>query len=213
VANLRLVSTPILIYGSRMLARLARDVLESQPELKFAGYVDDVNEGHEILGGLDHVAADPELSLFPICPAIGYSNQPARWQAIGRARARGFKLRSLIHESVYLGRASEIAEGCLLLPRAIVDREARLGTGTLMWPASTVAHECVLGDNVVICSHAIVAGNVRVGAHTFIGIGASIVDNVTIGEHCFIGAGVIVFESLPDHTRIIARPNGLKMPR
>ena len=80
---------PVLIYGSRILARLSRDMVEASADMRFAGYVDDLAEGPDIVGGLDDVASDPSLSLALVCPAIGYGDLALRWRLIEGVRNRG----------------------------------------------------------------------------------------------------------------------------
>ena len=205
------MSHKILIYGSRILARLARDILETDANLEFAGYINDWEGGEDIVGGLAEVLARPDLTGLPICPAIGYTDLAARWKAIEAFCEAGFPLYTLRHPCAFVKPSAEVSPGAILMPQTAVDRSARLGRGVVMWPGAVVNHECQVGDNVFLSSQCVLAGRSQVGSHSFLGVGATILDGVKVGSSCFVGAGVLVFDDLPDHSHVIARPNAVRM--
>jgi sugar O-acyltransferase (sialic acid O-acetyltransferase NeuD family) len=201
---------PVLIYGSRILARLSRDMVEASADMRFAGYIDDLNEGPEIVGGLDKVVSDPGLGRALVCPAIGYADLALRWRLIEGVRSQGLKLATLRHPGDYLGRDAQLGEGGIFLPGSHIDLECSFGIGVVLWPGAIVNHHCAIGDNVFVCSGATVCGCAVIGPHTFIGAGATVVNEAKIGSHCFVGAGVLVHGDLADGSRIVARPNYIR---
>jgi sugar O-acyltransferase (sialic acid O-acetyltransferase NeuD family) len=204
------VRQPILVYGSGILGRLSRDMVEASTKARFAGYIDDLREGPEIVGGLDKVASDRHLSRAFVCPAIGYADMALRWRIIEGVRSHRLKLATLRHPGDYLGRDAKLGEGGIFLPGSHIDRECSLGVGVVLWPGATINHHCAIGDNVFVCSGATICGCAAIGPHSFIGAGATVVDEAKIGSHCFVGAGVLVHGDLPDGSRIVARPNYLR---
>jgi sugar O-acyltransferase (sialic acid O-acetyltransferase NeuD family) len=197
----------ILIYGSRILARLARDLVDAYPDKVFAGYLNDWEEGPEIVGTLSEVSEQPRYSGHGICPAIGYTDLPARWAAVENTLQANFALASLQHSSAVASVHAQIGSGAILMAQSVVDRGSVLGRANVLWPGAIVNHDCRLGDNVFVSAGCVMAGGSQVGSHSFLGVGATLVNGVKVGSHCFVGAGVLVYDDLPDGTRVVARPN------
>lgn len=152
---------------------------------------------------------------------LGNPDAPAQWrvhiafvgigaQALGRRRAiinrySSFTPATIIASDASVAPGSDIAPGCAVLRRAVVNN-ARLGEHTVVNTGALIEHGCSIGSNCFIGPGAVVCGEVTVGSDTFIGAGAVIRNGVTIPSATTIGMGAVVTESLPASGTYVGNP-------
>lgn len=178
----------LLVYGSLEFGRVVRD-LARQCGHTFAGYVDDVHHGGEVLGNFEEVARRFPPERFEWALAIGYRDLAARWTAFQRVKARGYRLPPLVHPRAYVHDPGRLGEGCFVMASAVVDLQASLGALVVVWPGAVVNHDSVVGENCFLSPNATVCGCVTIGRQVFVGAGATIVDHVDVPAGTFVKAG------------------------
>lgn len=178
----------LLVYGSLEFGRVVRD-LALQCGHAFAGYVDDVHRGAEVLGPFDDVARRYPPDQFALALAIGYRDLDARWTVFQRVKARGYRLPPLVHPRAYVHDPGRLDEGCFVMAGAVVDLAASLGALVVAWPGVVVNHDSVVGENCFLSPNATVCGCVTIGRQVFVGAGATIVDHVEVPAGTFVKAG------------------------
>jgi sugar O-acyltransferase (sialic acid O-acetyltransferase NeuD family) len=100
-----------------------------------------------------------------------------------------------VHDSVLLG------DGCLLLPRAVVNVDTRIGANCVLGAGSSVDHDGLLGDHVRVDAGCHLAGTVRVGENAWLHTGVCVTPGKTIGAGCVVEAGSVVVRDLPPGCR------------
>jgi len=180
----------LLVYGSREFGQVVRD-LACQCGFHFAGFVDDIDRGPEILGTWDEVSRHHDPTRHSVAMAIGYSHLRERRALCERVRAQGYEMPALIHPRAYVRDAAAIGAGSFIMAGAVVDFAARVGPFAVAWPGATINHHAEIGANTFISPNAAVCGYSVVGEDCFIGAGATIVDHRTLPPGSFVKAGSV----------------------
>lgn len=173
------------------------------PGIEIAGYIAPAESGAMPLPWLGDDAAfrarySPEDVELLCAFVYGGRRRPdltLRARIIASYSAYAFS--TLVAPSAVVTPRSEIAGGCAVLHRAVVNR-ARLGQHCVVNTGAIVEHDCRIGDNVFIGPGAVLGGDVEVGCDSFIGLGARIRNGVRIGEGVTIGMGAVVTADVPE---------------
>jgi sugar O-acyltransferase (sialic acid O-acetyltransferase NeuD family) len=181
---------PILVYGSREFGQVVRD-LAGQCGHPFAGFIDDVDRGPEILGTWQEVSRNRDPALHSVAMAIGYHHLAERRALCERVRAQGYETPALIHSRAYVRDAAAVGAGSFVMAGAVVDFAARVGPFAVIWPGATINHHAEVGANTFISPNATVCGYSVVGENCFVGAGATIVDHRTVPAGSFVKAGSV----------------------
>ncbi|MDB5375925.1 MAG: acetyltransferase [Rubritepida sp.] len=169
--------------------------------------------GFEVAGFLDGRAPLPEVLGLPVLgPEAAHDGGPllialgdnaARLAAAGRL---GAALPVLLHPSVVRARSAELAEGAVVMPRAVLGAQARVGRLALVNTGAIVEHDVELGEGAHIAPGAVLCGGVRIGARALVGAGAVVAPNIQVGEGAVIGAGASVIENVDAFSRVAGVP-------
>jgi UDP-perosamine 4-acetyltransferase len=134
------------------------------------------------------------------CVAIG--DPTARLEAAARLEAMGFVLPPLVHPSTLRASSASVAEGAVVLPRAVLGALARIGRLAIVTTGAIVEHDAVVEEGALIGPGAVLPGGVQVGARAQIGAGAACRPYVRIGAGAVVGVGAAVVEDVPDGARV-----------
>ncbi len=116
-----------------------------------------------------------------------------------------FHQATLIAPSAWTSRGSQIADGCAVMARAVVN-ESTLGAMTIINTGAIIEHGCQIGENVFIGPGAIVCGGVSIGNDTFIGAGAILKQGIEITSGTTIGMGAVVTHNITSPGLYIGNP-------
>lgn len=180
----------LLVYGSREFALVVRD-LAGQCGHPFAGFVDDIERGPEILGSWQEVSRGHGPALYSVAMAIGYAHLRERRALYERVRAQGYETPSLIHPRAYVRDPATVGGGAFIMAGAVIDVGARVGQFAVIWPGATVNHYAEIGANTFVSPNVAICGYSVVGEDCFIGAGATIVDHRSVPAGSFVKAGSV----------------------
>lgn len=180
----------ILVYGSREFGRVVKD-LALQCGHQFAGYIDDIDRGSEILGPWDAVTGTHPAPGHTLAFAVGYRHLKERRALFMRARAQGYATPALIHPRAYVRDPAAIGAGAFVMAGATVDVGALVGEFAVIWPGACISHDSVVGTNTFVSPNATICGKSTVGDDCFIGAGAVVVDHQSVAAGSFIKAGSV----------------------
>jgi sugar O-acyltransferase (sialic acid O-acetyltransferase NeuD family) len=178
----------ILVYGSREFGQVVCD-LAGQCGYGFAGFIDDIDRGPQILGTWQEVSRGHDPALHGVAMAIGYRHLRERRALCERVRAQGYETPALIHPRAYVRDAAAIGAGAFIMAGAVVDFAARVGPFAVVWPGATINHHADIGANTFISPNAAICGYSVVGEDCFIGAGATVIDHRTVPAGSFVKAG------------------------
>lgn len=178
---------PIVIIGASSFGRLVQALLKDAGS-QFGGFVDDYNDGNDILGTLD-VLSDPSFKdRYDLALAIGYRHLKARRRIFHQCTERGFHFPSIVHPRAYVSQEALLGPACIVMAGANVDAFSEIRGACVLWPGAIVSHDCVVGENTFVSPNATICGFVHIGHSTFVGAGSTIVNGVQIPEASFIKA-------------------------
>jgi sugar O-acyltransferase (sialic acid O-acetyltransferase NeuD family) len=177
----------VLVYGSLLMGSVVRSLVEDCGH-EFAGFIDDINPGPEVLGGFEAVCASHPPASFACVNAIGYRDLATRRKVSERIRAAGYQTPILIHPRAYLASSVTAGNGALVMATASIDHRVTLGEDVVVWPAATVSHDSTIGGNTFLSPAAIICGDCRIGRDCFIGAGAVVVSYCDVPDSTFVKA-------------------------
>ncbi|MCM1482731.1 MAG: acetyltransferase [Muribaculaceae bacterium] len=102
-----------------------------------------------------------------------------------------YKSVSIIAPTAIVVPGSDIAAGCAVMHRAVVNG-ATIGSHSIINTGAIVEHGCILGGNVFVGPGAVLCGGVHVGSDVFIGAGATIRNGVSICSGAVVAMGAVV---------------------
>jgi sugar O-acyltransferase (sialic acid O-acetyltransferase NeuD family) len=117
-----------------------------------------------------------------------------------------FNYYKAVHLDATVSNFATVAEGTVIMPKAVVNAGAVVGSHCILNTGSVVEHDCVLASYVHVSPNASLAGNVTVGEGSHVGIGACVIQGVVIGKWTVIGAGAVVLNDVPDYAVVVGNP-------
>lgn len=178
----------LLVYGSGVFGGVVRVLLEECGH-EFAGFIDDVNGGPDVLGAFDAVAGTHPPAAHACVNAVGYKDLAARRRVTDRVLAAGYAMPALVHPRASVGATSTIAPGALVMAGALVDAKVAIGAHVVIWGGAVVSHDSVVGANTFLSPNSTICGCCRIGPDCFIGAAAVVVDHAVVPGSTRIKAG------------------------
>jgi acetyltransferase EpsM len=195
----------INLYGASGHAKVILGIIASIGDVEVAYIFDDDESitsllGHEVLSPSVHY---DKLNRYPLIMSVGSNS--VREQLVNHLESSLFS-KALIHSSAQVSEATELKEGSVVMPLAVINASTVIGRHSIINTAAVVEHDCELADFVHISPKACICGGVSIGHGTHIGAGAMVIPNISIGENCIIGAGTVVNKNLLDGLKVVGNP-------
>ena len=171
----------MLVYGSRLFGGVIRCLIQDSGH-EFAGFIDDVHEGPDVLGPFDVIQKSHPPSGYGCVNAVGYANLSARRTVTDRIQEAGYMMPVLVHPRAYVSNTSSVGPGTFVMAGALVDCYVAIGAGVVVWPGACVSHDCAVGANTFLSPNCTVCGDCRVGSDCFVGAAAVIVSHAVVPD-------------------------------
>ena len=199
-----------LIYGAGKLGQqIATLYINAHGEGSIIGYIDDTQPTgkpigtHMVLGSLDHVAKHPHMQQVPVLFAIGYSNMPARMQALTRLEESGLALASFIHPSAHVAQDATIADGVIIQAGAVVDIGCTIGAGSYLDIGALVGERVTLGKANYLSAGCVIGGSCTVGNGNFFGMQSALVEDIACGDYNRLHMQTALTRSIAHHAQVM----------
>jgi sugar O-acyltransferase (sialic acid O-acetyltransferase NeuD family) len=197
----------IFVYGAGGHGKVVADILISNKEKRFAGFVDDRAQltgtdviGYPVLGNGDWLHR--QKIKHPVAVVLGVGNNRSRCQLARRCAGWDIQILTAIHRTAVVASSAELGRGTVVMAAAVINSEARLGEGVIVNTGAVVEHDVEIGDFAHISPNACLGGASRLGAASHLGLGAVVLPDVSVGSESIIGAGAVVLKDLP--SKIVA---------
>ncbi len=105
----------------------------------------------------------------------------------------------LIHKSAEISFFTEIGDGTVVMPKAVIGPNSKVGKFCLINTQGSIDHDCVMLDYASLAPAAVTGGAVSIGLRTAISIGATIKHGIKIGNDCVVGANSYLNRDLPSN--------------
>jgi len=171
----------VLVYGSRLFGGVIRCLVEDAGH-QFAGFIDDVHEGQDVLGPFEATRLTHPPPEYACVNAVGYSDLGARRAVSARIEAAGYPMPALVHPRASVSTTSSVGAGAFVMAGALVDCHVAIGAGVVIWPGACVSHDCTIGANTFLSPNCTVCGDCHVGESCFVGAGAVIVSHAVVAD-------------------------------
>lgn len=202
---------PLVIVGVGGHGREVLDIVEAvnarSPTLAFLGFVDDNQDGTEVLArrGARIVGGIDDLTSTSAAYVLGIGSPQIR-RHIDERVPGACRPATLIHPSASVGSDVHLGPGNILAAGARITTNVRTGRHTHMNVAATVAHDCRLGDYVSLSPGVHLSGNVVVEDGVLLGTGAVVTPGCRIGAQAVVGAGAVVVDDVAPGTTVVGVP-------
>jgi len=189
------VAQRVILVGGGGHARVVGEAIVASG-LELIGYVDPmpVPATSDALR-VPYLGNDEAIERYPdavLALGVGAVGLPHRRRIVAERLGAGRRWVSIVHPSAYVSPSASMADGAVILPRAMLHAGVRAGAHSLVNSGATVDHDSVLGEHVLIGPGAVLGGGVVVGDDAFIGMGAIIRNNVHIGSGAVVAMGAVV---------------------
>ena len=193
----------VLIIGARLdgYAGAIWDTLELTGEYEIVGFVDSAPELQKtVIRGVPVVGSTNDLFTLKIkadCAHIAVGDNVARWEIYNVLKKRGLKVVTLIHPTAIVSKQAQIAEGCFVGARAVINHGVAVGPVTIINTGCIVEHNNKLGAAVHLAAGASTSGRVQIDDFAFIGMSVNILPDIHVGSGSLIGPGATVTKNVP----------------
>ena len=116
---------------------------------------------------------------------------------VGRLRAGGWELSTLVHPRAHVAATATLGTGAIIAPGAVVGAATQVGEGVVVGRGALVGHHTDVGSFSTLGPGANIAGNVSLGEDVFVGMGAAVRDHVSVGAGAVLAMGAVVVGDVP----------------
>jgi sugar O-acyltransferase (sialic acid O-acetyltransferase NeuD family) len=157
---------------------------------------------------IDSLCTHTSFPNHKLLIALGYSNVLRNREEVFRRLKRSqYEILRYVHPDAKVY-SSELGEGALIMPNAVIDVNAAIGDNSVVWTNCTVAHGAKVAENCWLASGCVLSGNCHIGANTFVGINASVTNHVHVGMYNIIGAHALVTKPTADYDVTLCGQHG-----
>lgn len=201
----------IILYGAGGHAKTVAAVVESLPEFRIVGILDDdqgkhhkEHFGYPVLGDWNQMSQQPWNDVEHAFAAVGDNQCRA---AISRKLvSQGKTLLTFVDPQAVLLRGAALQRGTVVFPRAVIGADARVGEGAIISIGAVLSHDSRVGDYSHLAPGVTLGGGARVGSYSFLGINAVVLPGVEIADHVVVGANALVNHDLPSGVTAVGSP-------
>lgn len=180
----------VIVYGSKVFGQIVRQLVLDAGH-QFIGFIDDFNQGPDVLGTWEDVVGRYPPGEFDVVMGIGTNDLPARAAACGRVQQAGFGIPRLVRQSAIVDPRSELSEGDIVMAGVVVGMFARVAANSVLWTGSVICHDSRVGSNTFVGPNATVCGFATVGRNCFLGAGSVVVNHCHVPDGTFVRAGAV----------------------
>jgi sugar O-acyltransferase (sialic acid O-acetyltransferase NeuD family) len=152
------------------------------------------------------------LEETPPGAALLGSGETDRRPLVGRLRAGGWELHTLVHPRAHVAATARLGAGAILGPGAVVGAVAQIGECVVVGRGALVGHHTDVGSFSTLGPGANIAGNVGLGEDVFVGMGAVVRDHVSVGARSVVAMGSVVVRDVPGGVEVRGRPAAVYPP-
>lgn len=165
----------LVILGAGGYGQTVSDLAAQSGRYENILFLDDNSAAQTVAGQCADYAAflDEQTEFYP---AFGSNEGRLSW--LDRLAEAGAKIASLIHPTAYVSPRATIGEGCMVLPKAVVNTDTIVERGVIVNCGAIIDHGCTIGEGAHICLGAIVKAENNIPSQMKVEAGA-VIENRT----------------------------------
>nr|WP_307990889.1 NeuD/PglB/VioB family sugar acetyltransferase [uncultured Niameybacter sp.] len=164
----------LLILGAGGHGKVVLDVAESMKCYETIHFLDDGKDvGTEVLGR-EVVGKISECHLHSrnyTDAIVALGNNEVRLELTEKLDQLGYHIPILIHPSSVVSQYTNIKEGTVIMPQAVINVGASIGKACIINTGAVIEHDCQVGDGAHIAYRAVLGGGAKVGDKVLVDIG------------------------------------------
>ena len=145
----------LIILGAGGHGKVVYDIANQTGKYKSIVFLDDSSNDEKVIGKCNEFikfkSEDTEMYI-----AFGSNQRRIEWA--NRLYNEGIKLATIIHKLAYISPEAKIAEGCIVMPYAIINTNTVIKRACIINIASIIDHDCILEEGCHIAPRGIVKG-------------------------------------------------------
>lgn len=164
----------MLILGAGGYGKVVLDVAKSMKCYETIHFLDDGKErGEEVL---EHkvVGKISECHLYSrnyTDAIVALGNNEVRLELTKKLKEIGYHVPILVHPTSVLSQYSNIKEGTVIMPQAVINADAKIGKACIINTGTVIEHDCIVGEGSHIAYRAVLGGEAKVGCEVLVDIG------------------------------------------
>lgn len=202
-------SDSIVLIGGGGHCKAVIDVIEATGKFQIAGIVDTKDKVGQTTNGYKIFATDDALPQLiktykHFVITVGQiKNNKVRVRIFDQLKSLGATLPTIISPLAYVSPRAQVAEGTVILHKALINNAATVGVNCIINTGAIVEHDAIVGNHCHISTNVTLNGTCAVADHSFVGSSTVVSHGVKIAEYNVIGAGSVVLNNtLPHHTLV-----------
>lgn len=138
---------------------------------------------YAVLDALIDDAGDAPLVFIAVeAHALNY----ARLELYGRAKLRGVRMATLVHESAVVAASAKLSDNCLVGPAALIGSGATIGPDSFIGAGARLEAGVMIAAHVWVGCGASLGAGCNVGTHSIVGADVKLRPGISLGRHCVI---------------------------
>ncbi len=203
---------PVIIFGSKGIARAAMEIFESNGVVIY-GFLDDDKETHgQEIGEITVLGSTDDHGYLKLigqkCEAFVASDDNALRKDYVEMLKENRKVMptNAVHQNAVISKSASIGHGNFINARTFIGSNTKIGQHSIIHAGAIIEHDCDVQDFVQVGAGSIINPGVKIEKNAFIGTGVTIVGGVTIGKNARIGAGSVVISSVEGGKTVFGNP-------
>ena len=164
----------LLILGAGGHGKVVLDVAESMECYEVIHFLDDGKAVGEQVLGCEVVGKISECHLHSrnyTDAIVALGNNEVRLELTEKLKELGYHIPILIHPSSVVSQYTNIKEGTVIMPQAVINADASIGKACIINTGAVIEHDCEVGDGAHIAYRAVLGGGAKVGDKVLVDIG------------------------------------------
>ena len=124
--------------------------------------------GHKVVGKISECHLHSKSYTDAI---VALGNNEVRLELTKKLKELGYHIPILIHPSSVVSQYTNIKEGTVIMPQAVVNADASIGKACIINIGAVIEHDCLVGDGAHIAYRAVLGGGAKVGNEVLVDIG------------------------------------------
>ena len=169
-----MLSRSLLILGAGGHGKVVLDVAESMECYEKIQFLDDGKDigtevlGHKVVGKISECHLHSRNYTDAI---VALGNNEVRLELTKKLEELGYHIPILIHPSSVVSQYTNIKEGTVIMPQAVINADASIGKACIINTGAVIEHDCEVGDGSHIAYRAVLGGGAKVGDKVLVDIG------------------------------------------
>lgn len=205
---------PVVIYGSRTLARMIFYDASHQADFCIAGFAVDEPylSADGLFLGLPQVAVAALPDRWPsdcfdlLALHAGSDSLRERSRFFERAAALGYDLRNYVSPGCDLAPDVRMGRNNVILAQSHIGLSGVMGDNNLIRQQVYLGHDFRLGDHNILTPGCRIGGFCTIGSGCYFGLGCVVLNRLTIADETLVGAGSVVLQPSEPHARVVGNP-------